>query len=261
MTVSKIATGAADTKRARRTASEEERKPDTVPSEEQQPEVEPELSVKGLLVDLDEALKNKDDVDLGELAKKMYDLGGLLHGPEDRRKEAYELKGHFTVVSVMRKWRDHEEIQGNCCLCIMNMTCDIEESKKAFLFMGAMGLVVDAMKRFPNADGLQRLACGALGNFLDQEGEEDHKSAAIFFVSGLNGTSWIVKAMKKFPENEDIQEDACLVIRNLSYCEDVKPSLLAARALSAATAALELFPNNAEIANHFSVLNTKMQKK
>lgn len=143
-------------------------------------------------------------------------------------------------------WRDsHQELEV-VLNKIGNLMFTNDESLKtirrdAIYRSGGHLAIVQAMKKFPRAKGVQTQGCRALANATWET--SDFMEA----ISAVGGVEVIVSAMKQFPKDEVVQICGCCALRNLTSMKSIAKLVLRSEGLLAAAQAMKAFPNNANI--------------
>jgi hypothetical protein len=154
---------------------------------------------------------------------------------EKNRKIVIEVGGHLALVSIMRKWSDNREIQGEACFVLGAAGMDTGFSMSA-VGVGALEAVLMAMTNFPDSEVVQLYGCGALLVI-----SVDNKKTATYLVTELNALSTIIAAMQRFPDSTDIEDLACQIFLALSEWDELKVTVVKSGGIRALGAVIERY--------------------
>lgn len=166
--------------------------------------------------------------------KKLANLCFGDDGREANRKAIYEAGGHATIVGAMMKWIGCPIITAEGCRTLQNATADNPVYRDSAVKVGALEIVLAAMRKYFNDRYLQRVGCGALHSLT-----KNNLSHSVRMVTELGGVQTIVDGMKSFPDSIRLQMWACIAINNLSQWETQKERIVDAGALAVLVNALE----------------------
>jgi hypothetical protein len=173
--------------------------------------------------------------DLADLCH--HDKTDLFQGNE---REICRLGGHIVVVQVLKKKVDDARIQEEGIRALWNFA----HPTLAKMLVGDIGgveVILTGMKRHPEYENLQRAACGAIKNILDQT----KRNAEPFKES--DGIAQVIAAMKAHPENEDVQLYGCTALLHMSQLEEYRPLIFAAGGAVTIATVMEKYSDNPSV--------------
>ena len=180
---------------------------------------------KLLMVDLQQSDADSVLIALKRL-KKVLKIGG----DKEKRKQAILMGGVTLVLLQMQKWRNHEQIQVQGCLCLGWFNCPLDSTThKVSLETGSVEVMTTALKTFFGSLNVNTYACEALALVLRLDVNPDVSKPLTFkFVREYGGLQLILDAMKAFPDNARLQRHCCEVLQNLAKGTELRKPLIAA---------------------------------
>jgi hypothetical protein len=170
--------------------------------------------LKWTMVDL---LSNSEDVVVAAL--------GNIQNHYSFTDPPYPVFPAATVVGVMIRWYDSEEIQATAGAALAN-TAQHPMLRQDALRVGALETVLLAMKNFPRNERVQLFCTGAIVNLSCDNAEST-------MTRLLNGSAFLLvtTAMKSFPDDRRLQRWACQFLSNAAGRKHLRRSIIDAGAL------------------------------
>ena len=123
---------------------------------------------------------------------------------EGFRREMQQAGGHACILRTLHWFRDSVQIQTKGLRALQNACCDYPKMKTSIVSTNGIEKVLEAMKRFPQEQEIQKYGCGVLDFFI-----RDGPKFAEELVKHPDGISTLIAAMKAFPQHAIIQIWTC----------------------------------------------------
>jgi hypothetical protein len=143
------------------------------------------------------------------------------------RKIVRQAGGHLALVMAMRRWSRSNAIQAEGCFVLGAAGMDSSFTAAA-VDVGAIGVVLSAMKNFADDEAVQLYACGAL-LVISLENQE----TARHLVVDLKALDTMIAALHRFPDSTDIEDLVCQIFLSLSEWPELKYALVKSGAIRA----------------------------
>jgi hypothetical protein len=158
---------------------------------------------------------------------------------EVNERELRRLGGHMAVVQIVKKYVDDALIQEEGIRALLNCT-NPTLAKVLVGDIGGVEVILAGMKRHPQAENVQRMGCGTIGNLC-----ETKRNASRFEES--DGIAQVIAAMKAHPENEDVQVYGCVALENMCEWAEYRPLIFAAGGAVTIATVMEKFSDNPSV--------------
>jgi hypothetical protein len=203
-------------------------------------------------------LKDLRSDDKGVLKKALGELWANYFDVEDEKNITESLRSFFlvcgpvVVVQVMDEHTECEAIQnkGIDVLAFASSSDDERDLRTAVGRVNGIETILAAMKRFHENKELLTRGFGALRNLtLDEENATSlvpHENAARL-VAKLSALPFLVERMKAFPNDALMVEHSCWMLEHLCHSEQLKKTIVEAKAVSFLAAAFENHKDNPDI--------------
>jgi hypothetical protein len=142
--------------------------------------------------------------------------------------------GHLSLTVILRKWPASSVIQA-AGLTALHKAAESLEFSDAAVQLGALDLILVAMKNHASNEEVLTVGCGALLNLTLPAAH------AKILVFELQGIQTILAACAAFPANITLQKFALWIIQYFSYWEDFKFSIVKAGGLQTLAEMVETF--------------------
>lgn len=131
--------------------------------------------------------------------------------------------GPYAVVGVMRHCYDNGSIQaaGTKVFAVATNLQDFVSESSPLWVNGGLEAIVDAMRRFPSREDIQRPGCCVLSRFCSVE------ENAVYVVN-RDGIKAVTEAMKHFPESVGVQQWSCWALYSIARYEEHKKAIVEA---------------------------------
>ena len=171
--------------------------------------------------------------DTTKLIAALDHMAALCNKPENIT-EMLSHGGHMSLILLLRKWSDCDEIQ-SAGLETLHQAAESLDFCNAVVQLGALELVVVAMKNHPTKPEVLTAACGALLNLTLPANNAKQ------LVCELQGIQTVAQACAAFPKNVQLQKYALWLIQYMSYWDDFKSPIVQAGGLQILTRIVENF--------------------
>ena len=162
---------------------------------------------------------------VSEVQAALDQLAGLC-AREQNIAEILKHGGHMSLVVVLRKWPASPTIQATG-LVALHKAAESMEFSDAVVQLGALDLVLVAMKNHAANEEVLAAGCGALLNLTLPAAH------AKILVFELHGIETICAACAAFPTHITLQKYALWIIQYFSYWEDFKAPIVKAGGMQA----------------------------
>lgn len=183
-----------------------------------------------------------------KLTTALGQMSSLCSKPENIA-EMLSLGGHMSLTLVLRKWSSSSDVQ-SVGLETLHKAAESLDFCNAVVQLGALELVVVAMKNHPNTEDVLTAGCGALLNLTLPA------TFAKQLVFELDGIQTVARACAAFPNNVLLQKYALWLIQYMSYWDDFKAPIVKAGGLQILTKIVETFSATSEKGGSDTILKS-----
>jgi hypothetical protein len=143
--------------------------------------------------------------------------------------------GQLAIVGALKRWYADPGIQSQGFMVLA--ICGLKSNRfwDSAREVGALELILTAMKNYPNDVAVLEAACAA----LQQAALFQENAKRIVTASNGEGVKSLVATMKKFQWSVDLQKYACGVLDRLGKWDELKVPVVEAGALVALATAIE----------------------
>ena len=190
----------------------------------------------------------KDDP--AEVVSALSKLERAWYNSQKACKEAAVIGAPLSIVTILRKWENNEDVLRVATLCMVHLTYYLEDTRNSFQELGAAEVMAAAMTKFPENADINEFGCNFFYNlFLGAKGAgKKSKEFAAKFAKELNGIDVIVNTLKKFMDKKHaaLQMNACAALEELT-AKGCRQQVIDAGAVRAVAPIFDTKPKNKEV--------------
>jgi hypothetical protein len=190
----------------------------------------------------------KDDP--AEVVSALSKLERAWYNSQKACKEAAVIGAPLSIVTILRKWENNEDVLRVATLCMVHLTYHLEDTRNSFQELGAAEVMAAAMNKFPENADINEFGCNFFYNlFLGAKGaNKKSKEFAAKFAKDLNGIDVIVKTLKQFTDKKHtaLQMNAFAALEELA-AKGCRQQVIDAGAVRAVAPIFDTKPKNKEV--------------